>query len=61
MQKPALTRSSSVVTSEQPVKTAESVLKSIPENKVQQHEISGFPQDIIIQSQPRHVHVMKFY
>ena len=34
MQRPALTRTTSVMNSEPAKKTAESVLKSIPENKI---------------------------
>ncbi len=52
MQKPALTRTISVMNSEPVKKTAESVIKSIPESKIKEHdkpfnEVWGFPQDII--------------
>jgi hypothetical protein len=52
MQKPALIRTTSVMNSEPVKKTAESVLKSIPESKIKEHdkpfnEVWGFPQDII--------------
>ncbi len=52
MQKPALTRTISVMTNEPVKKTAESVIKSIPDSKIKEHdkpfnEVYGFPQDII--------------
>ena len=52
MQRPALIRTTSVMTNEPAKKTAESVLKSIPESKIKEHdkpfnEVWGFPQDII--------------
>ncbi len=52
MQKPALTRTISVMTNEPVKKTAESVIKSIPESKIKEHdkpfnEVWSFPQDII--------------
>ena len=66
MQRPALTRTTSVMTNEPVKKTAESVIKSIPESKIKEHdkpfnEVWGFPQDIIktIQSSTRPV--TRFY
>ena len=52
MQRPALIRTTSVMTNEPAKKTAESVLKSIPESKIKEHdkpfnEVWSFPQDII--------------
>ena len=38
MQKPALTRTISVMTAEPVKKTAESVLKSIPDSKIKKHD-----------------------
>ena len=52
MQRPALIRTTSIMNSEPVKKTAESVLKSIPESKIKEHdkpfnEVWSFPQDII--------------
>ncbi len=52
MQRPALTRTNSVISSEPVKKTAKSVLQAIPDSKIKAHdkpfnEVWGFPQDII--------------